>query len=335
MPDPTERRFSIERDVLKLALQHPTTLDDSWADLDATDFTHPYYREMYEQIAQSAVRRRAGPTRCRCLTDPALTGWCRRCPSSRCIVTDAGRQRWPRHTSCGCASSPPLAASTRSSRSLQRMNPVSRGGGLQPHVRRAGGAREPPSVSARDSDRRAAVTARSEGRQRRLALPASVVARLQLDPGERPLAWALGEGQRWYVGTDRAVHLDEGDGEQFRKVAYEDVERAEWQGEESRLAVVEVASWGEPERRTQINVEQPGRLLELLRERVTRSVVINLYAPVHGRRGLSVIGRRSPAAGGQITWSYLLAKGLDPDDPAVQEVAARTLSAAEAELAGL
>jgi hypothetical protein len=39
--------------------------------------------------------------------------------------------------------------------------------------------------------------------------------------------------------------------------------------------------------------------------------------------------------GGQVTWSYLLAKGLDPDDPAVREVAARTLSTAEAELAGL
>jgi hypothetical protein len=164
-------------------------------------------------------------------------------------------------------------------------------------------------------------------------LPASVTARLQLGPGERPLAWAVGEGQRWYVGTDRALHLD--DGEQFRRVPYEDVERAEWQGEESRLTVIEVASWGERERRTQISVEQPGRLLELLRERVTRSVVINMYAPVHGRRGLSVIGRRSPAADGQISWSYLLANGLDPDDPAVQEVAARTLSAAEAELAGL
>jgi hypothetical protein len=177
------------------------------------------------------------------------------------------------------------------------------------------------------------VTGRFGGRPRRLALPADVAARLRLEPGERPLAWALGTGSHWYVGTDRALHLDE-DGE-FRRVPYEEVERADWQSEDSRLVVVEVASWGEPERRTRISVEQPGHLLELLRERVTKSVVINMYAPVHGRRGLSVIGRRSPAADGQVTWSYLLATGLDPDDPAVLEVAARTLSAAEAELAGL
>jgi hypothetical protein len=171
------------------------------------------------------------------------------------------------------------------------------------------------------------------GVPRRLTLPADVSARLDLAAGERPLAWALGTEDRWYVGTDRALHLADGVG--FRKVAWEQIERADWQSEPARLVVVEVASWGEPEARTRITLEEPGHLLELLRERVTKSVVINMYAPVHGRRGLSVVGRRSPAGDGQVTWSYLLAKGLDPDDPAVHEVAARTLSAAEAELAGL
>jgi hypothetical protein len=170
------------------------------------------------------------------------------------------------------------------------------------------------------------------GRQRRLALPADIAARLVLDRGERPLAWAVGT-EGWYVGTDRALHLADGAG--FRKLPWEKIERADWQSDAARLVVVEVADWGQQERRTQVAVEHPGRLLELLRERVTKSVVINMYASVHGRRGLSVVGRRSPAADGQVTWTYLLAQGLDPEDPAVQDVAARTLSAAEAELAGL
>jgi hypothetical protein len=85
-------------------------------------------------------------------------------------------------------------------------------------------------------------------KRRRLALPAEVAARLDLAPGERPLAWALGTQGRWYVGTDRAIHL--ADGDWFRKVAWEEVERADWQSEEGRLVVVEVASWGEPETRT-------------------------------------------------------------------------------------
>jgi DNA primase len=55
VPDPMERRFSIERDVLKLALQHPSTLTTVWADLDSADFTHPTYRQLYEEISRIGV----------------------------------------------------------------------------------------------------------------------------------------------------------------------------------------------------------------------------------------------------------------------------------------
>jgi DNA primase len=57
VPDPAERRFSIERDVLKLAVQHPIVTAKVWDDLDAEDFTHPYYREIYALIG-----RLGGPT---------------------------------------------------------------------------------------------------------------------------------------------------------------------------------------------------------------------------------------------------------------------------------
>jgi hypothetical protein len=170
-------------------------------------------------------------------------------------------------------------------------------------------------------------------RPRRLTLPRDVPARLRLARGERPLAWASGPGGRWYVGTDRALHLDQGSG--FRSVPWEEIERADWNSETERLAVVPVTSWGEPEERIEVTIEQPGQLLELVRERVTKSVVINVYASVRGRRGLSVIGRRSPSGDGQVTWAYVLAAGLDPDDPEVQQVASRTLTQAETELAGL
>jgi DNA primase len=57
MPDPLEKRFSIERDVLKLAVQHPKSIETAWADLDADDFTHPYYRSIYSSISEAG-----GPT---------------------------------------------------------------------------------------------------------------------------------------------------------------------------------------------------------------------------------------------------------------------------------
>ena len=168
---------------------------------------------------------------------------------------------------------------------------------------------------------------------RRLRLPADVRGRLTLERGERPLAWASDRDGQWYVGTDRALHLADGDG--FRRLAWEQVERADWQRDASILAVIEVAAWGAPEPRTEIGVDDPGSLLELLRERVTKSVVATIYARVRGRAGLSVIGRRSPVGNGPIVWSYLLAEGLDPDDPEVADVAERTLREAERELAGL
>ena len=168
---------------------------------------------------------------------------------------------------------------------------------------------------------------------RRTRLPNAVQNRLQLEPGERPLAWAVDSDTRWYVGTDRALHLADGDG--FRRLGWEQIERADWHRDDERLAVVEVTDWGEPEQRHEISVSDPGQLLELLRERVTKSVLTTAFARVRGRAGLSVVARRSPVGAGPVVWSYELAAGLDPADPEVTQVAERTLRQVAAELADL
>jgi DNA primase len=51
VPDPLERRFSIERDVLKLALQAPAAAAPAYAEANADDFTHPTYRQVFEAVA--------------------------------------------------------------------------------------------------------------------------------------------------------------------------------------------------------------------------------------------------------------------------------------------
>lgn len=170
-------------------------------------------------------------------------------------------------------------------------------------------------------------------RRSRLRLPVDVVDQLDLRDGERPLAWASGRAERWLVGTGAAVHIDSGDG--WRRLGWEHIERAEWNHDSDTLGIVEVVGWGLPERRTEFALVDPGQLLELLRERVTKSVVLTVYAAVHGKRGLSVVGRRSPTGQGEVLWSYVLAQGLDPDDPLVAAVAERTLTEAQAELAFL
>jgi hypothetical protein len=170
-------------------------------------------------------------------------------------------------------------------------------------------------------------------RRLRTRLPTDVASALDLHPGERALAWANGPSGEWYVGTDLAIHLPAQHG--YRRLGWEDVERAEWHHDSDKLAIVEVADWGEPERTTVVEVTEPGRLLELLRERVTKSVVCTVYSRVRGKAGLSVVGRRSPSGRGPTTWSYVLSVGLDPADPQVEEVAARALADARHELEDL
>lgn len=165
---------------------------------------------------------------------------------------------------------------------------------------------------------------------RRLALSPAVVSRLDLQRGERPLAWARCAGDQWCVGTDRALHLP--DGQRFRKLGWEIVERAEWRRDRSTLAVYELSSWGEPEIVTELEIVEAGELLQLVRERVTKSVVITVFAGVRGRRGLTVVGRRAPFGDGPMSWSYVLSQGLDPADELVKQVADRTLRKAEAEV---
>ena len=163
-------------------------------------------------------------------------------------------------------------------------------------------------------------------------LPAELESRLELAAGERVLAEASVSGNRWYVGTEAALHLYDGDS--WRRLGWEQIERAEWDAETSTFTLVEVTDW-RAEQPIAAELIDAGRLLELVRERITKSVAIRVYAAVYGRKGLSVVGRRAPTGQGEVIWSYVLAAGLDPADPIVAEVADRTLEEARAELAWL
>ena len=77
--------------------------------------------------------------------------------------------------------------------------------------------------------------------------------------------------------------------------------------------------------------DHPALLLQLVRERVTASVVLQRWVPVRGKVGLTVIGRRSPV-GGPIEWMHAYDRGLDPNDPEVVVVADLALLQAQAEV---
>ena len=51
VPDLRDPRFSLERETLKLVVQHPMTIGRSTSEIGPNDFTHPTYRGVWEVIA--------------------------------------------------------------------------------------------------------------------------------------------------------------------------------------------------------------------------------------------------------------------------------------------
>jgi DNA primase len=50
LPDLRDPRFSLERETLKLVVQHPDVVGSATRDVDADDFTHPTYRAVWEAV---------------------------------------------------------------------------------------------------------------------------------------------------------------------------------------------------------------------------------------------------------------------------------------------
>jgi hypothetical protein len=165
--------------------------------------------------------------------------------------------------------------------------------------------------------------------ERRGGVPADVLARAELPRGERALAAAPASDGTWLLGTRRLLVIVGPD--QVRSVPWENVEDAAWDQETSLLTVTEIGSYGEQRPAYAFEMDDPALLLQLVRERVTASIVLQRWVPVRGKLGLTVIGRRSPG-GGPVTWMFAYDAGLDPADPEVVAVADQALAAAEAEV---
>ncbi len=152
--------------------------------------------------------------------------------------------------------------------------------------------------------------------------PAGIV----VEAGERVLAWCDTVDGVVIAGTRDALYLPDA------RVPWEQVEAADWDRDTSILRISEVGSWGQQRPEHTFTLDDPRRLLQLVRERVTASVVYQRHVPVTGRKGLRVIARRAPSGREPITWIYEYDETVDPDDPAVRDLAGRALAAARDEV---
>lgn len=129
--------------------------------------------------------------------------------------------------------------------------------------------------------------------------------------GERLLATA--EGPETAIGgTREALYLPQ-------RIAWEQVAAAGWDDESSTLRVTEVAAWGEAVPVHTVALDEPdARLLQLVRERVTATIVLQREVAVRGRLSARVLARRAPHGTGPLAWFVEYDEGLDPDDPSVR-----------------
>ena len=143
----------------------------------------------------------------------------------------------------------------------------------------------------------------------------------RLRPGERVLAAArtaattesnvTGASGGVVGGTARALYLPDG-----TVLGWNEIDQAVWHLDESRLDLVTLPIDG-PARSYQIPLADPGRLPELVRERVTSSIVVNQHVPLVGRKGAKIIGRRL-AGLDDLDWIVVYDHGVDGSDPDVR-----------------
>ena len=135
------------------------------------------------------------------------------------------------------------------------------------------------------------------------------------------------------AGTRDALYLPSEDADDAPvRLAWEQVQAADWDRDSDTFRVSEVGRWGESRREHAYALPEPGRLLELVRERVTASIVIQRHVPVDRRRDVRLIARRAPRGDRPVQWIYEYDDGVDPDDPGVRRAVAAALVEARAEL---
>jgi hypothetical protein len=149
---------------------------------------------------------------------------------------------------------------------------------------------------------------------------------IEVAPGERVLAWTETTTGEVLAGTREALYLA------GTRLGWQDVEAADWDRDTEEFRVAEVGSWGQPRVEHRFAISEPRRLLELVRERVTASVLLVRHVPLEGRRGVRVIARRAPSGDRELRWIYEYDAGIDPDDPTVRLAAETALAAAQDEV---
>jgi hypothetical protein len=153
---------------------------------------------------------------------------------------------------------------------------------------------------------------------RRPAVPEGVAAAIDLDDGEKLLAWAVDvrSGSTVVAGRHRlyAVAPDPGGARVTLSRPWHLVDAGTWGGEDGILMI----TWVDGERPSRFELTELGMFPETLRERVQASVVLAEALDLGARRTAKVVVRKDLATGSLLSQA-VLGPGVRSTDPGVSE----------------
>lgn len=104
--------------------------------------------------------------------------------------------------------------------------------------------------------------------------------------------------------------LSYGDEKDWKHVGWHEIEHGSWNAELRRLSWVLHAAPGEPSPRGSLELDEPGRLPELFRERILATIAVEKFVPLVGERGVTITARRDLGGSGTVSWHSTLTRGL-------------------------
>jgi hypothetical protein len=143
-------------------------------------------------------------------------------------------------------------------------------------------------------------------------LPVEVRKALPVEPGERVLAHATTADGGHAVATGRALYLPGG-----TRLPWQRIDKALWDDEGLRVLATDGSEY-------RVEIVEPGRLPETVRERVTASIVASRHVRLGNRGGVRLVARRAPGTD-SLEWEFVFDRGLDPDDPGLRALAEQAL----------
>jgi hypothetical protein len=160
---------------------------------------------------------------------------------------------------------------------------------------------------------------------RRLELPPDARDALPLHRRERVLAAARLIDGTWVAATQDGLLLP------GRRLEWASVAHAEWADDGATLTVDELVTAGGDRGTWRLVLDEPGRLPEVVRERVTASIVASRHTSVRGRAGVRVVARRARGSD-ELVWQVVVDRELDPADPGVQAASVAAIADLSREL---